>query len=121
MVYRAPDIPADETTPRLVRDELLRCFESANREFMHLLNQPITDEALRSQVQQFVHGVFQNCGVSYEDPTRQGILTAINECKKNAESMMGPQGADIIKHHYGEMMKLVEKLPEQFQTIQQRL
>ena len=112
--YTAPNIPTDQITPVLVRNELLRCFESANREFMRLLNQPVTDDALRTQVQQFINGVFQKCGVNYDNPTKQGILTAINECKKNAEAIMGPQGADIIQHHYQEMMKLVEKLPESF-------
>ncbi len=115
--YAAPDIPTDQITPVLVRNELLRCFESANREFMRLLDQPITDQALRTQVQQFVNGVFQKCGVSYDNPTRQGILTAINECKQNAEAMMGPQGSDIIQHHYQEMMKLVEKLPDSFPSL----
>jgi hypothetical protein len=109
--YRAPDVPQERVTGEFVRDELLRCFESANKEFLTLLNQPITDEALRAQVKQFVEGVFQNCGVSYTNPTKTGILTAISQCKSNAEKMMGPQGSDIINHHYDEMMKLVNKLP----------
>ena len=110
--YKAPDIPNERVTPEFVRDELLRCFESANKEFMTLLNQPVTDEQLKQQVRQFVEGVFVNCGASYADPTKDGILTAINQCKSNAEKMMGPQGAGIIEHHYDEMMKLVNRLPE---------
>jgi hypothetical protein len=109
--YRAPDVPQERVTGEFVRDELLICFESANKEFLTLLNQPVTDEALKSQVKQFVEGVFQNCGVSYTSPTKTGILTAISQCRSNAEKMMGPQGSDIIKHHYDEMMKLVNKLP----------
>jgi len=110
--YNAPDIPTTQITGELVRDELLRCFESANREFLRLLNQPVNDEALKTQVKQFVEGVFQSCGVSYAEPTKTGILTAISQCKINAEKMMGPKGADIINHHYNEMMKLVDRLPE---------
>jgi len=109
--YRAPEVPREQITGEFVRDELLRCFESANREFLTLLRQPVADEALKTQVNQFVRGVFQNCGVSYVHPTKTGILTAIAECKSNAEKMMGPQGADIIHHHYAEMMKLVDQLP----------
>jgi hypothetical protein len=109
--YRAPDVPKEQVTGEFVRDELLRCFESANKEFLALLNQPVADEALKVQVKQFVEGVFQNCGVSYTNPTKTGILSAISQCKSNAEKMMGPQGADIIRHHYAEMMKLVNKLP----------
>ncbi|HET7404766.1 MAG TPA: hypothetical protein VFJ63_01470 [Candidatus Bathyarchaeia archaeon] len=109
--YRAPEVARDKVTGEFVRDELLRCFESANREFLTLLNQPFTDEGLKGQVKQFVEGVFQNCGVSYTEPTKTGILTAIGQCKSNAAKMMGPAGASIIQHHYAEMMKLVDKLP----------
>lgn len=109
--YEAPNVPQERITGEFVRDELLRCFESANKEFLTVLNQPFTDEGLKVQVKQFVEGVFQNCGVSYTSPTKTGILTAISQCKSNAEKMMGPPGADIIRHHYDEMMKLVNKLP----------
>ena len=108
--YAAPEIPSEQVTVQLVRDELLKCFESANREFSTLLNQPVTDEALKQQVRQFVTTVFANCGVSFEDPSKEGIVTAIGQCRSNAEEMMGPQGASIIAHHYSEMMKLVTKL-----------
>lgn len=109
-VYTAPNVARAALTTQFVRDELLRCFESANKEFMRVLGQPFTDEALKVQVRQFVQGVFSHCGVSYTDPTKEGILAAIAECKSNAEKMMGPQGAGIIQHHYDEMMKLVNQL-----------
>ena len=110
--YKAADVPTDRITPEFVRDELLSCFESANREFATLLNQPVTDEQLKQQVKQFVESVFANCGASYTDPTKEGILTAMNQCRSNAEKMMGPPGAGIIQHHYDEMMKLVDRLQE---------
>ncbi len=109
--YKAPDVPKAKVTPVLVRDELLRCFEDANREFMHVLNQPANDQALKVQVRQFVSGTFQSCGVSFEQPTKEGIVAAIGQCKSNAEAMMGQKGAVIIREHYDEMMKLVNKLP----------
>jgi len=110
--YKSPDLPSDRITPEFVRDELLTCFESANREFATLLNQPVTDEQLKQQVKQFVESVFVNCGASFTDPTKEGILTAMNQCRTNAEKMMGPEGAGIIRHHYDEMMKLADRLPE---------
>lgn len=112
MPYRAPDLRTEQITSLVVRDELLKCFESANKEFMTLLNQPVTDEILRGQVKSFVESVFSQCGVSFNDPTKQGILIAISQCRTNAEKMMGPQGAEIIQHHYDEMMKLVNRLKE---------
>ena len=48
--------------------------------------------------------------MSYVSPTKEGIVTAISECKRNAEQMMRPQGAEVINHHYDEMIKLVDKL-----------
>lgn len=108
--YEAPNVPDDQVTPTFVRDELLKCFESANGEFARLLHQPVTDEQLKQQVKMFVEGVFSQCGVSYVAPTKDGILTAISQCKANAEQMMGSQGAQIIEHHYAEMMKLVSRL-----------
>jgi hypothetical protein len=109
--YRAPNVPDNRVTPMFVRDELLQCFESANREFANLLKMQVTDDALKQQVKTFVSTVFQQCGVSYTSPTKQGIEVAIKTCKDNAEKMMGAQGADIIRHHYAEMMKLVTRLP----------
>ena len=110
--YRAPDVPSEKIRPEFVRDELLRCFESANREFYEILNQPVADEALRLQVHQFVTAVFQQCGASFESPTKTGILVAMEQCKRNAESMMGDRGANVIRHHYDEMLSLVSRLPD---------
>ncbi len=99
-----------QVTPTFVRDQLLQCFESANREFAEALKQPMAEEQLKQQVRTFVESVFSQCGVSYASPTREGIIAAISECKSNAERMMGSQGAEIIQHHYAEMMKLVDRL-----------
>lgn len=110
--YRAPEVPTEELTPEFVRDELLRCFESANGEFYEILDQPVTDEVLEEQVRQFVTGVFRQCGESFEEPTRNGIRLSIEQCKTNAAQMMGDQGADVIRHHYDEMMKLVSRMPD---------
>jgi hypothetical protein len=108
--YKAPNVSDDQVTPVFVRDELLKCFESANGEFAKLMHQQVTDAQIREQVKGFVEGVFSNCGVSFVEPTKDGITAAISECKSNAEKMMGSQGASIIEHHYSEMMKLVDRL-----------
>ncbi len=108
--YKAPEVGDDKLTPAFVRDELLKCFESANGEFSRLHGQAVTDEQLKQQVKGFVEGVFSSCGVSYVEPTKAGIMTAISECRSNAEKMMGTSGAPIIEHHYSEMMKLVDRL-----------
>ncbi len=111
-LYHVPDVPDDRLTPQFVRDELLRCFESANREFYGILGQRVMDEAIRDQVYEFVTTVFSQCGVPFENPTKEGIVTAIEQCKENAERMMGDQGSDVIRHHYAEMMKLVSRMTD---------
>src|SRR5437867_12359098 len=110
--YKAPDVPSDKITPEFVRDELLNCFESANREFATLLNKPVTDEQLKQQVRQFVQSVFVNCGASYTDPTKQGILTAMNQCRTDAEKMMGHQAAGIIQHQNDGIIQLSDRRQE---------
>lgn len=109
-MYKAPDVQDRDVTPKFVRDELLVCFESANGEFAKLMNQPITDEALKQQVKSFLESAFASCGARFDNPTKEGITLAILQCKGNAEKMMGPRGAEIIQHHYVEMMKLVNRL-----------
>src|SRR2546429_9196513 len=103
--YKAPNVPSDRITPEFVRDELLSCFESANREFATLLNQPVTDEQLKQQEKQFVESVFVNCGASYTDPTKQRILPDMNQSTSNAETMQGHHGAQRNQQHYDEMKK----------------
>jgi hypothetical protein len=110
--YKAPNVPDDQVTPDFVRDQLLLCFESANREFMDIMKQPVTSDQLKEQVRQFVTGAFASCGVSFDSPTKSGIVSAIEQCKSNAEAMMGPAGADVIRHHYAEMSKLLERFPD---------
>lgn len=107
-VYRAPDLSPDQVTAVLVRDELVRCFESANGELLRRAGQQVPKEELKKMVFQFVTNVFQSCGASYENPTKEGILKAIENCKQTAESQWGK--SDVIEHHYHEMMKLVNKL-----------
>jgi hypothetical protein len=76
------------------------------------LNQPVNNQVLKDQIRRVVVTIFADCGVSYRNPTKKGILEAIGKCKANAEEMMGSQGRRIIKHHYKEIMKLVNRLPD---------
>ena len=73
--YKAPDVPAGSVTLELVRDESPASFGSANREF--------------------VVSAFVRCGASFENPTKAGIVAAVEECKRNAEAAMGPRGAKL--------------------------
>lgn len=78
---RPPHMYRMKVSPHFARDRLLNCFESANRDFSSFLKQPVTDEALKEQVKNLVQYVLSNCGVNFENPTKEGILLAINQCK----------------------------------------
>ena len=109
--YLAPKLEPRQVDLVVVRDELLKCFESANREFFEILHHLANDDdQIKQQTRQFLITVFQSCGVSFDNPSKEGIITAIEQCKKNAEGMMGEKGTQIIDHHYIEIMKLVNKL-----------
>jgi hypothetical protein len=95
-----------------VRSPGLPFFECANKQFMEVLMHPDSDQAHKAHVKQLVTGSFKTCGVSLEKPTKKGLVKALKQCKTNAESMMGPPGAKIIKAHHAEMMTLVNKLPD---------
>src|SRR5438552_15903163 len=95
--YVAPRVRDADVTTDFVRDELLRGFESANREFFEILGQPATEAQVPEQVHGFVTGVVQQCGASFEKPTKQGILTAIEQCRSNVEQMIAAPGADAIR------------------------
>jgi hypothetical protein len=110
--YQSPKIADTRlVTPTFVRDELLKCFQSANKEFMSAVNPPVpSDREIQQQVNQFVSSAFQSCGAKIDEPTKDGIIAAIEQCKKNAKEMMGEKGKDIINHQYEEMMKTVRLL-----------
>lgn len=110
--YMAPDLERDQINAHVVRDELLKCLEIINREFIRILDQPTTDKKLKLQTKEFLTSVFHSCGVSFENPNKEGIVLALELCKKYAKAIMGPNGKHIIDHHYAEMMKLVSKLNE---------
>jgi len=77
--YKASENPHGvDVTPSFVRDEIIACFESANREFLRLLNLPVDNDILKSQVRKFVTTVFANCGSSYWNPTKAYLKQSLN-------------------------------------------
>jgi len=56
--------------------------------------------------------IFQDCDVSFDQPTKEGLFRTIDECKKRAELMMGPVGSEVIDSLSQQMVKLVEKIPD---------
>ena len=109
--YIAPEISDSEITPIFVRSELLRCLEITYSDLLNIMNLDLEETVIRDRVLQFVTTIFQDCEVSFDQPTKLGLLKAIEECKRRAERMMGPVGREVIDSLSQQMMKLVEKIP----------
>ena len=98
-------------TPLMVRDAMVRCFFAA-----HCKDSGITpgvgdtDEATtRNYCREIVKQAFQKSQGDFDRPTRASILGAMAELRKMAANFRSPE--EIAKH-VGEIMTLVEKLPE---------
>ena len=110
--YIAREISDSEITPIFVRSELLRCLEITYSDLLNIMNLELEESVINDRVLQFVTMIFQDCNVSFEQPTKLGLLKAIDECKKRAELMMGPVGREVIDSLSQQMVKLVEKIPD---------
>jgi len=110
--YTAPEVSDTTITPIFVRSELLRCLEVTYSDLLNLMNLELEETVVRDRVLQFVTVIFQDCNVSFDDPTKQGLLKAIDECKKRAVLMMGPVGLEVIDSLSQQMVQLVEKIPD---------
>ncbi len=110
--YSAPDVSDANITPIFVRSELLRCLEVTYSDLLDIMNLDLEEKDVRDKVLRFVKVIFQDCNVSFDDPTKQGLLKAIDECKKRAVLMMGPVGLEVIDSLSQQMVQLVEKIPD---------
>lgn len=110
--YIAPEISDSIITPIFVRSELLRCLEVTYSDLLSIMNLDLEETVVRDRVLQFVTVIFQDCDVSFDDPTKLGLLKALDECKKRAVLMMGPVGLEVIDSLSQQMVKLVEKIPD---------
>ena len=110
--YTAPEVSDSNITPIFVRSELLRCLEVTYSDLLNIMNLDLEEKDVRDRVLQFVKVIFQDCNVSFDDPTKQGLLKAIDECKKRAVLMMGPVGLEVIDSLSQQMVQLVEKIPD---------
>jgi hypothetical protein len=103
-----------KVTPILVRDAIIRCFKEAHTEVLKKMNENNEFKSVgeresfeKIQVNLIVRSVFDNVGEDFENPTKTGIVKVLGGLAEFAAKFRKPE---IIKKHYGEIMKLVEKL-----------
>lgn len=107
----------NKVTPELVRDAIIECFYQAHQEVlkdMYILlkegkikEEP--EEMGKEYIKQTIANYFLKVGGNFESPTKEHIMLVLEELREFAKGFRSP---DVINKHYGEIMKLVEKMNE---------
>ncbi|MCL4373366.1 hypothetical protein M1367_00635 [Candidatus Marsarchaeota archaeon] len=94
------------------RDRLINCFETANKEINEALDQKVPEKELKARVKLFVGDAFKKCNVDFNNPSKDGLLKAMDLCKRNTEKILGKKGAKIVEKHYNEMLEIMSRIQE---------
>ena len=101
-------------TPLMVRDAIIRCFHKAHQEALDEMNRKneFGSEAEREgferiQTDLIVRSAFEDVNADFNNPTKEDIMKVLDEIAKFASRFRKPE---IIRKHYSEIMRLVEKL-----------
>ena len=105
----------DEITPEKVRDAIIECFYNAHQDIlkdMYILLEESKEtekpnEVGREYIKETVINYFIKVGGDFNNPVKEDILKVLEELKEFAKGFRSPE---IINKHYGEIMKLVDKL-----------
>lgn len=109
--------PEEKVTPTMVRDAIIECFYQAHQEVLQdmyvLLKEgkikKRPEEMGKEYIKQTIANYFIKVGGDFENPTKEHIMLVLEELREFAKGFRSP---DIINKHYGEIMKLVEKMNE---------
>jgi hypothetical protein len=100
-------------TPLMAKDAIIICFHKAHREALDELNNEggFDSEADREgferiQTDLIVRSAFEDVNADFNNPTKEDIVRVLDGLAKLASRFRKPE---IIKKHYNEIMRLVEK------------
>ncbi|MDH3324601.1 MAG: hypothetical protein OEL89_03110 [Candidatus Peregrinibacteria bacterium] len=103
--------PTKEVTCFMIRDALIVCFVQAHKEVldeMKEFNESVSDKELKNlqvmNVEMLIKKMFSDVDGDYENPTRDDIMKV---CGRLADFATNFRKPEIIKKHYGKIMKLV--------------
>lgn len=101
-------------TPLIVRDAIILCFKEAHKEVLNEMNrnnefksQSEKDNFQKIQVDIIVMSVFDEVGADFNNPTKMDIVKVLDGLAEFAAKFRKPE---IIKKHYNEITRLVEKI-----------
>lgn len=95
----------EKTTPLMVRDAIVECFNKAHCEDAGLSidEKNINEHYCRSIVEKF----FKDAGGDFDRPTKDVILKVMDGLVDFSKNFRNPE---IIKKHYNGIIKLVNRL-----------
>jgi hypothetical protein len=106
--------PSKKVTPIMVRNAIIRCFQNAHKEVLEDMNKNKefnTDQERKNferiQVDLIVRDMFDEVGDDFENPTKEGITKVLDKLAAFASRYRKPK---IIKRHYNEIMRLVNRM-----------
>ena len=94
-----------EITPLEVRDKIVGCFFKAHCEDAGLADGDT--EVNRGYCQSIVRKAFEDTKGDFDKPTKESIINVMDQL---AEFSKGFRNPEIIKKHYKNIMKLVDKM-----------
>jgi hypothetical protein len=105
-----------KVTPAMVRDAIIKCFSEAHQEALDELNKEkgfdseSEKESFKNiQISLIVKYTFDDVNADFDNPKKEDIVKVVEELAKFSSKFRKPE---IIKKHYNEIMKLVEKCTE---------
>lgn len=104
-------------SPDDVGKALLRCFIEAHKEVQKTELEEVVKgfpendarKLTEASIGSIVRNAFRESGGSYDKPTKSTLIQAMNYLKNYS---LNYREIQIIQKNYNEMMKLVEKLPD---------
>jgi hypothetical protein len=100
-------------TPLMARDALVKCFQSAHaQELEELKDYGEMDEQEFARmkdisVETLIKNFFTENKDDFNAPTKDSLIRAIGKLASFAQKF---RNQEIVKQHYGEMMKVMEKV-----------
>ena len=100
-------------TPVKVRDLIIACFYQAQKETYASVRRetpfPTTDEFLKNIVWGAVHRAFDQAGVDFCHPTKEGLRKVVELLAARASSWETPK--EVVDYNASQIIKAIDALP----------
>jgi hypothetical protein len=113
--WRTSAAAARDLGPEGARDQLVECFLSAQcetfrRGMKHGSEEEIDEERLTETLVGAVRLAFKRVGGDFDEPTKRDLIAVLDALATGAGAWGTPE--DVVESHKGEMMSLLERLPD---------